>query len=91
MVVTRLLPIRNRLIIRAAIKSSRRVFSIRFGLSTSGITATPVSNPERPRASLGKTSSDRPMTIRRLRGSVTPAIVLVENREADQFDIAPGF
>jgi hypothetical protein len=48
----------------AAVRSSRRVLRIRpagrFGSSsasprTSGMTATPVSNPDRPRASRGKT------------------------------------
>ena len=56
----------------AALSSIFRVFSIRFGLSTSGITATPVSNPERPSASFGNTSSDSPMIISKTASSVPP-------------------
>jgi hypothetical protein len=57
---------RNPLMISAAVVSSRRVLRIRpagrsgssFGPPlTSGITDTPVSNPDRPRASLGNTTS----------------------------------
>ena len=64
-VVTKLLVMRKPLMIRAAVVSSLRVLRMRprgfSGVSpgsprTSGITATPVSKPDRPRASLGKTS-----------------------------------
>jgi hypothetical protein len=63
-VVAKLLVIRKPLMIRAAVVSSLRVLRIRpRGRSwvswgsprTRGITATPVSNPDRPRASFGKT------------------------------------
>ena len=65
-VVAKLLVMRKPLMIRAAVISSLRVLRIRprgrSGLSwgsprTRGITATPVSNPDRPRAYLGKTTS----------------------------------
>ena len=61
--------IRNVLMITAAVSSSLRVPRMRpTGFSsvssaspfTCGITATPVSNPDRPRASLGKTSRAMP-------------------------------
>ena len=70
MVVIRLLPRRNTLITSAAVISSLRVLRIRAagrtGSSpgapfTSGITATPVSKPERPRASLGKRRNESPI------------------------------
>ena len=63
-VVTRLLATRNRLIVTAAVTRSFRVLRIRpSGFDsvsvgapwTSGMTATPVSNPERPSASFGNT------------------------------------
>ena len=63
-VVTRLDVMRNPLMISAALVSSRRVPRMRpaglLGVSegspcTKGITATPVSKPDRPRASFGKT------------------------------------
>jgi hypothetical protein len=58
MLVTTLLPSRNTLMIRAAVISNFRVFRMRWGTSpfTSGITATPVSKPDNPRASFGNTS-----------------------------------
>ena len=64
--VTRLLVIRNALIVTAAVVSSRLVPRIRPAgrLSVSeaspctwGITATPVSKPDRPSASFGNTSA----------------------------------
>jgi hypothetical protein len=66
----RLLPRRKTLMMSAAVISSLRVLRMRpagrAGSSpsaprTSGMTATPVSNPERPRASLGKRRSESPM------------------------------
>ena len=65
--VTMLLVIRKTLMISAAVVSSLRVLRIRpVGLGsacrpgrpcTSGITATPVSKPDSPSASFGKSSS----------------------------------
>ena len=64
--VTKLLVIRKTLMITAALVSSRRVPRIRpagrcsvssASPSMCGMTATPVSKPDRPSASLGKTSS----------------------------------
>ena len=63
-VVAKLLVMRKPLMINAAVVSSLRVLRVRprgrSGVSwgspwTRGMTATPVSNPDRPRASLGKT------------------------------------
>jgi hypothetical protein len=74
-VVARLEVIRKPLMIRAAVVSSLRVLRMRptgrSGVSpgpplTSGITATPVSNPDRPRASFGNTSSATPTISRGL-------------------------
>jgi hypothetical protein len=71
-VVITLEVIRNTLIITAAVVSSRRVPRIRPSGSSSvsagspaicGITATPVSNPDRPNASLGNTNSAMPIII----------------------------
>lgn len=44
-----------------------------------GITATPVSKPDSPSASLGKTRSDKPITIKMPRGSI-PELVVVFQR-----------
>src|ERR1043165_2051847 len=55
------LPRSSTLMIIAAVISSLRVLPIRFGRLTSGITATPVSNPDNPSASLGKLISDSAM------------------------------
>ena len=69
-VVTKLVVIRKTLMITAAVVSSRRVPLIRpagfcsVSVSapvTSGMTATPVSNPDRPSASLGNTSRATPI------------------------------
>jgi hypothetical protein len=74
-VVITLEVIRNTLIITAAVLSSRRVPRIRpSGLSSvssgspaiCGITATPVSKPDSPNASLGNTSSAMPIIIQGL-------------------------
>ena len=53
---------------------------MRFGFFTNGITATPVSKPESPSASLGKTSRDKPITIKILLGSSEPLAVLKLNK-----------
>lgn len=65
--VTKLLAIRKKLIISAALRSIRLVFRMRLGLLISGITATPVSKPDSPRASFGKTKSERPRITKTLR------------------------
>ena len=66
MVVTRLLPTRKKLMITAAVRSSFWALRMRprgrSGSSwgsprSSGITATPVSKPESPSASLGNSST----------------------------------
>jgi hypothetical protein len=68
--------------IPAAVASSRRVPEIRrascssaepFPAATWGMTSTPVSNPDRPRASLGKATSATPITASALECSVVSA------------------
>ena len=70
--VVKLVVTRNALMMTAAVVSRRRAPLIRPSGSSSvsvawpricGMTATPVSKPERPRASFGKTSSAMPTTI----------------------------
>ena len=46
---------------------------------TSGITTTPVSNPDRPSASAGKTSSDAPITASGEECASVTAVVQSEN------------
>jgi hypothetical protein len=77
MAVIRLLQIKKKLIINAAVRRSFLVFSIRSGLLISGINATPVSKPERPKASFGNTSSERPMIRKILR--VVPVAALANS------------
>ncbi len=82
MVVT-LLVIRKTLMITAAVVSSRRAPRIRpsgrasescGSPRTLGMTATPVSKPDRPNASFGKTSTDSPTTSH---GSPCPVVSAV--------------
>ncbi len=79
-----------KLIIKAAVANSLRVFPIRFGLLIKGITATPVSNPESPNASLGKTIRDKPITINKFRGSNAPFPFLTVNSAVFQFVKSSG-
>ena len=60
MLVAKLLTISITLMISAAVTSIFRVFAMRFGLFTSGITATPVSKPERPESQLRKNEQRQP-------------------------------
>lgn len=83
-VVMKLVVIRNTLMISAAVVSSFLVSRIRpVGFasvssgspSTSGITATPVSKPDMPSASLGKISSETPIITKTLpRSAVSPCV-----------------
>ena len=80
--VTSALPMSSTLMMSAAVRSSLRVLAMRDRSSvassspspaTSGMTATPVSNPDRPSASLGNSSDatrDHHQRIRLLREQV---------------------
>jgi len=62
-VVTKLVAMRKMLMMTAAVARSQRVLRIRSSRSfplMSGITATPVSKPESPRASFGKRMRQTP-------------------------------